>query len=61
MVESCWSDAARIAVLLQVSSASVEKVFSQLQLLVKSVGQHIIHDNLEARLFTRCNKDYPVD
>ena len=61
MVEFCWSDAARFAVLLQVSSASVERVFSQLQLLVKSVGQHIIHDNLEARLFTRCNKDYPVD
>ena len=29
---------------------------------MESVGQQIIHDNLETRLFIRCNKDdYPLE
>jgi hypothetical protein len=37
--------------LVQVSSASVERLFSQLKLVVNLVGQSMLEETLEARLF----------
>ena len=52
------SMAARLVVLAQVSSASVERIFSQLKLIIDSVGVSALKDNLECRLFERIN-EYP--
>ena len=45
-------------VFAQVSSASVERIFSQLKLIIDTVGASALKDNLECRLFERINK-YP--
>ena len=47
---------ARIVVLVQMSSASVERVFSQVKLIVNSIGENALEDNLETRLVERVNK-----
>ena len=52
------SIAARLIVLVQVSSASVERVFSQLKLIIDAIGVSALKDNIECRLFERLNK-YP--
>ena len=48
----------RLVVLVQVSSASVERVFSQLKYIVDTCQQNTLHDALLLRLFSRVNKDY---
>lgn len=52
----CFSLALRLIVLIQVSSCSVERVFSQMKLVVETCGP-IYEDNLEVRMFSRCNGD----
>lgn len=54
------SMAARLVVLAQVSSASVERIFSQLKLIIDAVGVSALKDNLECRLFERMN-EYPTN
>lgn len=46
-----FATAVRLVGLVQVSSASVERLFSQLKLVVDSVGQSMLEETLEARLF----------
>jgi len=52
-------DAVRLVVLVQTSSASIERVFSQLKLILESGSENgrAKRDNLEYRIFRRCNKD----
>ena len=46
-----FSLAARLVALVQVSSASVERLFSQLKLVVDAVGESMLEETLETRLF----------
>ena len=46
----------RLVALIQPSSASVEKVFSQLKLILDQIGEVSLHDNIEARLMVRANE-----
>jgi hypothetical protein len=48
--------ALRIIVLQQVSSAGVERVFSQLNYIVRICGTSMIEETLEMRLMHRCNQ-----
>ena len=48
----------RSIALLQTSSASVERVFSQLKLIVGQIGQSALEDNFELRLMRRVNKEF---
>ena len=48
----------RLIALLQTSSASVERVFSQLKLIVGQIGQSALEDNFELRLMRRVNKEF---
>ena len=50
----CFSLALRLIVLIQVSSCSVERVFSQMKLVVETCGP-VYNDTLEVRMFARCN------
>ena len=51
----CFYKAVRLIVLDQVSSAAVERVFSQLTFIRRIVGDGIVGDMLELRAFMRCN------
>lgn len=53
--------AVRLIVLSQVSSAAVERIFSQLTFIRRVVGDHIVGDMLELRAFLRCNNDLGSD
>jgi len=44
-------------VLSQLSSCSVERVFSRLQLINERCGDNLFEDMLEIRLFMQCNGD----
>lgn len=47
--------AVRLVALSQASSASVERVFSQLKFIRRVVGDQAVRDILELRAFFRCN------
>ena len=49
------STAARLVVLVQTSSASVERVFSQVKFIVESIGVNALEDTIETRLMQRIN------
>jgi len=55
-----FAQAARLVALVQVSSASVERVFSQVKLICETTGVSPLEQNLQIRLFERCNV-YPSD
>jgi hypothetical protein len=48
-------------VLNQISSASVERVFSQLNFIVRNCGTALLEDTLEMRLMHRCNEGLDDD
>ena len=54
---SAFDRAVRVVALIQPSSASVERVFSQLKLILDEIGEISLHDNIEARLMARVNKN----
>lgn len=49
-----FGKALRLIALIQVSSCAVERVFSQLKLIVETCG-NMFEDTLEVRMFARCN------
>ena len=51
------SNAVRLVVLVQTSSASVERVFSQVKIIVDTIGELALESTLETRLMQRVN-DY---
>lgn len=53
--------AVRLIVLTQVSSAAVERVFSQLTFIRRIVGDSIVGDVLQLRTFLRCNNGQVSD
>ena len=53
----CFGLALRLAVLCQLSSCSVERVFSHLNLIQNICGGGLLEDHLEMRLFLQCNGD----
>ena len=61
LVEECdfiyFKDAVRLVALTQVSSASVERVFSQVVNIMNACGVQILHDNFMARLYRLINGD----
>ena len=44
-----FKEAVRLVVLVQTSSASIERVFSEVKRILASVGDSILEDNLELR------------
>ena len=52
-----WPTALRLVVLVQPSSAFVERAFSQIKLIIEQVGESGLEETLEARALVRCNKD----
>ena len=48
--------AARLVALVPISSASVERTFSQVKFIVETVGESVLEENLEARVMERVNK-----
>ena len=53
----CFALALRLVVLCQLSSCSVERVFSRLKLIQDVCGHNLYEDHLEMRLFLQCNGD----
>ena len=53
----CHALALRLVVLTQMSSCSVERVFSRLQLIQERCGNKLYEDMTEVRLFLQCNGD----
>ncbi len=53
-----FKDAVRLVVLVQVSSASIERVFSQLKKILESSQHEILHDILKIRMFERISRKY---
>ena len=51
-----WSLALRLCVLVQPSSAAIERVFSQLKLIVDAIGTNELEETLEYRMFKRVNQ-----
>ena len=52
-----WPLALRLVALVQPSSARMERVFSQLKLVLDAVGSSCLEETVEARMFVRQNKD----
>jgi len=52
--------AVRLVVLIQVSSAAVERIFSQLKHILDTTQQHALHDAIELRLFERVNTKHYI-
>jgi hypothetical protein len=50
-----WKHAIRLVVLVQPSSAAVERIFAQLKNIVDVCGESMRPDMLEYRIFQRCN------
>jgi hypothetical protein len=48
--------AVALTVLVQTSSAAVERVFSQLKLIIDACGQNTLADLMELRLFRRLDQ-----
>jgi hypothetical protein len=53
-----FKDAVRLVVLVQVSSACVERVFLQLKRILESSQHEILHDILEIWMFEGINSKY---
>ena len=51
-----WPLALRLVALVQPSSARMERVFSQLKLVLDSVGSSSLEETVETRMFVRVNK-----
>ena len=51
-----FATAVRLVVLVQPSSAAIERWFSQLKLIVEETGCAIVSDLLRLRMFMRCNR-----
>jgi hypothetical protein len=51
-----FATAIRLVVLVQPSSAAIERCFSQLKLIVDETGCFILSDLLKLRMFMRCNR-----
>jgi hypothetical protein len=51
-----WAIALRLVGLVQASSAFVERVFSQMKLIIETIGVSALEATLEARLMLRVNK-----
>ena len=47
--------AVRVVVLTQLSSCAIERIFSQLKLIVDSCGENMFEDMLEIRMLERNN------
>ena len=54
-----FATAARLIALVQVSSASVERIFSQLKLICKVTGDSPLEETVTYHVLQRCN-DYSV-
>jgi hypothetical protein len=52
---NAFSLALRLVALVQTSSASVERLFSVLKLIVESIGHSMLEETLETRLFVKYN------
>ena len=52
--------AARLVALVQVSSASVERIFSQVKLVCEATGVTPLKETAECRVLQRCN-DYSTE
>ena len=50
--------AARLVALVPISSAAVERVFSQVKFIVETLGVSVLEETLETRLMERVNR-YP--
>ena len=48
--------AARLVAIVPISSASVERVFSQVKFIIESVGESVLEETLETRVMERINK-----
>jgi hypothetical protein len=55
-----WCTAVRIVVLIPMSSAFVERVFSQAALVRSVSGDSMLHDQFELRVMARVNKAIPL-
>ena len=51
---------ARLVALVQLSSASVERIFSQVKLICESAGVSPLEETVICRVFERCN-DYEIE
>lgn len=51
--------AARLVAIVPLSSASVERVFSQVKFIIETVGENVLEETLEARVMERVN-DYTL-
>ena len=51
-----FSKAARLVVLVQVSSAAVERIFSQVKYILEQIGDSALEENIECRMMERVNK-----
>jgi hypothetical protein len=53
-----WKHAIHLmVVLVQPSSADVERIFTQIKIIVDACGESLLLDMLEFRLFQRCNRE----
>ena len=50
-----FSKAARLVVLVQVSSAAVERIFSQVKYILEQIGDSALEENIETRMMERVN------
>jgi hypothetical protein len=51
-----FSTAARLVALVQTSSASVERAFSQVKVIVDTVGVNALEDSVQTRVMSRINE-----
>ena len=54
-----FREALRLVVLTQISSCSVERVFSQLKIMRDACQDNMLEDMVEVRMFCRCNGRLP--
>ena len=53
--------AVRLVVLVQPSSAFIERVFSRLRLILETTQQHVLQDSILLRLLVTINSKYYID
>ena len=53
--------AAKLVAIVQVSSAAIERVFSQLTFIRRAVGDNTNKDMMELRAYIRCNNNLGGD
>lgn len=51
-----WPIALRLIALIQPSSANVERLFSQLKLIIQQIGESGLEEGIETRVMVRVNK-----